>query len=263
MGTLVVLKRRTSTNKVIMKRTAVVSLVCAFVHNVDAFVPLPFTLKTNTIRETGILAATLEGRKIEGVVNPVNNFVLVKKAKAIDETAGGIILTGTAKIEKTEGVVVSAGPGKTHQESGVTITMPVVKGEKVVYGQYDGTELEYNGEMHTLIRDDDILLKYSGDELTIDGADVIRDNVLVFVETKEEETAGGLLIAASATKGNKPSTGKVVKVGPGRMASNGALMAMDVAIGDMVKFRDFAGNEVKMGDKEYAVVRFTDLLAKF
>ena len=141
--------------------------------------------------------------------------------------------------------------------------MPVVAGEGVVYGKYDGTEVDYEGYKHTLIRDDDILVKYSGDKLTLDSADVVSDNVLVKVEDNEEETASGLVIAATAKKGGKPSTGEVVKVGPGRMASNGKIMTVDIGVGDMVKFRDFAGNEVDIEGGEYAVVKMTDILAKF
>ncbi len=168
-----------------------------------------------------------------------------------------------AKIKKTEGTVISVGPGKTHQESGLLFPMPVAPGEGVVYGKYDGTEVEYNGEKHTLIRDDDILVKFDGDRLTLDTAEVVSDNVLVKVEENNDEMASGLLIAATTKKGGKPSTGEVVKVGPGRMASNGAIMTVDINVGDMVKFRDFAGNEVDIEGGEYAVVKMTDILAKF
>lgn len=247
-----------------MKLIGIFSL---FVLNANAFIPSsPFVGNkhaSSIIDSSTTASATLEGRVIEGELNPINNFILVKKTPDLDKTAGGIVLTGKAKIKKTEGTVVSVGPGKTHQESGIVFKIAVGPGDGVVFGKYDGTELEYNGEKHTLIRDDDIMVKFTGDELTIESADVISDNVLVYVEKKEEETSGGLLIASTSSKGAKPSTGKVVKVGPGRMASNGELMEMDVAIGDMVKFRDFAGNEVKIGDKEYAVVRFPDILAKF
>jgi len=141
--------------------------------------------------------------------------------------------------------------------------MPVEAGEGVVYGKYDGTEVDYDGETHTLIQDSDILVKFTGGELTLDNADVVSDNVLVKVEDNEEETSSGLLIAATSKKGGKPSTGSVVKVGSGKMASNGSIMTVDISVGDMVKFRDFAGNEVDIDGGEYAVVRMTDILAKF
>ena len=142
--------------------------------------------------------------------------------------------------------------------------MPVTPGEHVVYGKYDGTEIDYNGEKHALIRDEDILVKWSGEKLNHDNAEVISDNVLVRVtDSKEEETSSGLLIAATAKKGSKPSTGEVVKVGPGKMASNGEIMKVDISEGDMVKFRDFAGNEVMIEGEEYSVVRMPDILLKF
>jgi chaperonin GroES len=211
---------------------------------------------------TQCFASTLDGRKISGAVKPLNNFLLVKVAEAMEKTEGGILLTGKAKIQKTEGTVVSVGPGRTHQDSGVVFDMPVSEGDGIVYGKYDGTEINISGARHTLIRDDDILVKFSG-ELSVDTVDVVRDNVLVAVDRTEEETDGGILIAKSSKSDSKPSTGKVIKVGPGKIASDGKLMPMDVAVGDMVKFRDFAGNEVEIGELEYSVVKMSDVLAKF
>jgi chaperonin GroES len=189
---------------------------------------------------------------------------LVKVAPAQEETAGGILLSGKAKIKKTEGTVVAVGPGKTHQDSGIVFKMPVEPGEGVVYGKYDGTEVKYNDEPHTLIRDDDILVKFKGDKLTLESCDVIRDACLVKPNVAEQEsTTGGILLAKSSSSESKPSTGEVVKVGPGRMAADGTLMPMDVQVGDMVKFRDFAGNEVMIEGEEYSIVRMFDILAKF
>lgn len=232
-----------------------------FVEGSQAFVSPHLPVASRDATSLG--ATALDGRKIEGDVTPLNNFLLVKIADIKDETDGGILLTGKAKVKKTEGKVVSVGPGKTHQDSGVVFDMPVSAGEGVVYGKYDGTEIDLDGDKHILIRDDDILVKFTGDELTLEGADVTRDSVLVYVERKETSTEGGILIAKSSKTENRPSTGEVVKVGPGRIAANGELMAMEVEVGDMVKFRDFAGNEVNIGENEYSVVRMADILAKF
>lgn len=252
-----------------MRTISVISLICIFVANESfGFSPSPsFFRSINKISSTRYqegASNTLEGRVIEGKLRPLNNFILVKVADALEKTEGGILLTGKAKITKTEGVVVDVGPGKTHSESGVFFPMPVSVGNGVVYGKYDGTEVQYNGEKHTLIRDDDVLVKFEGDVLALDNAEVINDNVLVYVDpTEQEATPGGLLIAATVGKDSLPSTGKVVKVGTGKMATNGELMEMDIEVGDMVKFRDYAGNELKIGDDEYTVVRMEDILAKF
>ena len=140
--------------------------------------------------------------------------------------------------------------------------MPVNSGEGVVYGKYDGTEIDIDGAKHTLIRDDDILVKFQG-SLSLESVDVVRDSVLVKVDQTEQTTEGGILIAQTSKSESKPSTGEVIKVGPGKMASDGSLMPMDVAVGDMVKFRDFAGMEVEIDDEDYSVVKMSDILAKY
>lgn len=243
------------------------SLLCMLsMSSASAFVSQSTTTTGNKQSSPSLLSATntLDGRKIEGDIKPLNNFLLLKVAEAQDQTDGGILLTGKAKIQKTEGTVVSVGPGKTHAESGVVVDMSVEPGNGVVYGKFDGTEINFNGATHTLIRDDDILVKFDGSQpLSLDNVDVISDNVLVYVDKKEQTSEGGILIAKSTSSESRPSTGKVHKVGPGRVASNGELMAMDVAVGDMVKFRDFAGNEVEIDGEEYSVVRMADILAKY
>jgi len=242
-------------------------LLLALTSSAHGFTPLasPATRVERRSESTPVtrLFATLEGRKIKGDVTPLNNFLLVKKAEAQEQTEGGILLTGKAKIVKTQGEVIAVGPGRTHPDSGLVFEMPVTPGDGVVYGKYDGTEIDIDGVKHTLIRDDDILVKFSGPDLSVDSVEVVGDNVLVKADPKEAETEGGILIAKTATKESKPSTGTVVKVGPGRMASNGELMAMEVTPGDMVKFRDFAGNEVDVDGEEYCVVKMADILAKF
>merc|ERR1712238_7124 len=220
---------------------------------------------TTTTKTASVLHAKIDGRTIDnGTWAPTNNFVLVKVAPNKEKTEGGILLTGKAKLVKTKGTVVSVGPGKSNPDTGdLTQGMPVQAGDQVVYGEFDGTELDIDGDKHTLIRDDDILVKYQGDELTLESCEAVRDSVLVFIETKESTTDGGILLAATSISKSKPSTGKVVKVGPGRFATNGKQMDMEIAEGDYIKFRDFAGNELEIGDEEYTVAHPFDILAKF
>jgi chaperonin GroES len=141
--------------------------------------------------------------------------------------------------------------------------MPVKPGDGVVYGKYDGTEILIDGVRHSLIRDSDILVKYTGGKLTKDSVEAINESVLVSVETKETSTGGGLLLASTNSDDKRPSTGTVIKVGPGRMSLDGSLLPMKLDVGDVVKFRDFAGNEVKIGDDDFTVVKITEIMAKF
>ena len=50
------------------------------------------SVRASEVRQLG---AKLEGREIDGVLAPTNNFVLIKRAEILDETEGGILLTGT------------------------------------------------------------------------------------------------------------------------------------------------------------------------
>lgn len=141
--------------------------------------------------------------------------------------------------------------------------MPVEKGVNVIYGKYDGTEIKIDGVTHSLIRDDDILVKFKGDTLSLDNVETVNNCVLVHVVTREEETSGGLILGTSKSNESRPSTGTVVKVGPGKMVANGDIIPMNVKVGDKVKFMDFAGNEVKIGDEDYSVVKMDEIMAKF
>mmetsp|Transcript_17424 Transcript_17424/g.21285 ORF Transcript_17424/g.21285 Transcript_17424/m.21285 type:complete len:238 (+) Transcript_17424:96-809(+) len=225
----------------------------------NAFVPQHFGDITRT---APLHAETLEGWKIKGQVKPINNFILIEKLEEQGESEGGILLSKSAKIKKTQGKVISVGPGKAHPDSGKLFPMPVETGDNVIYGAYDGTEVQIDGVAFSLIRDDDILVKFKGGEVTVDSVETVNDGILVFVETKEEETSSGLILSAGDDK-KRPSTGVVIKVGPGRMAASGDLLPMRVSVGDQVKFRDYAGNEVKIGDKDYSVVKMPDVIAKF
>jgi chaperonin GroES len=209
------------------------------------------------------LYGILDGKAIEGDFVPVNNMVLIKLDEKESETSGGLLLASKVKVKKNEGTIISTGPGKIHLESGVKFDMPVASGEKVIYGQFSGTQLNLDGAAHVLIQDSDILVKYSGEKLNLETVQMLRDNVLVKIEKKEEESIGGILLAKSSTGKAKPTIGEVVRVGPGRYAMNGKLMEMDVEIGDMIRFRDFTGNTVEIDGQDYSVVRMNDILAKF
>eukprot|EP00559_Dactyliosolen_fragilissimus_P001140 CAMPEP_0184863792 /NCGR_PEP_ID=MMETSP0580-20130426/12465_1 /TAXON_ID=1118495 /ORGANISM="Dactyliosolen fragilissimus" /LENGTH=213 /DNA_ID=CAMNT_0027362319 /DNA_START=163 /DNA_END=804 /DNA_ORIENTATION=- len=206
----------------------------------------------------------LDGKEIENPFTPMGNMVFLKKSDIIDQTDGGIILTGKAKIDKTEGEVIATGPGRANSETGFQYPMQIKAGDGVVYGKFSGEDLTYNGAKHTILRDSDILVKFPFEEgLTMDNAEVLDDNVLVKVVEVQQEESGGILIAKTVKKTSTSSIGEVIKVGAGRFAFNGVLMEMDVSVGDMVKYRDFSAQEVEIEKENFAVLKMTDILAKF
>ena len=74
----------------------------------------------------------------------------------------------------------------------------------------------------------------------------------------EETTKSGIILTPKAQE--KPVTAEVVAVGPGGMV-DGKEVTMQVKVGDKVIYSKYAGNEVKLDDVEYVIVRQNDILA--
>lgn len=170
------------------------------------------------------------------------------------------MLPDQSKERPTEGEVVAAGPGKLHPHTGVRITNPVTAGDSVLFGKFDGHNMNYNDEAVTMIRDDDILLHYKGVRMTLGNVQPCRDYILVELMEQKAETASGIVVAGSVMAGYEPCEGKVVKVGEGRMTSTGEFSESPVKVGDRVKFKDYAGNGVKIEGVEHSLVRMVDIL---
>ena len=86
----------------------------------------------------------------------------------------------------------------------------------------------------------------------------LHDRVLIEVLDSEEKTAGGIIIPDTAKE--KPQEGKVVAVGPGKIADDGKRIPTEVSVGDVVVYSKYAGTEYKVGTIEYLVVRDEDIL---
>eukprot|EP01038_Epipyxis_sp_PR26KG_P010632 gene10632-14277_t len=212
---------------------------------------------------TSLKSNKLDGITIPGNLIPLANNLLVKVKEAAVSTSGGLFIPDNAKERPTEGLVIATGTGRIHPDTGKQLDMAVATGESVIYGKYDGTELRYNDVNHQLIKDDDVLLKYTGNDPLLDKVECVKDQVLVRLPPKEEANSAGIIITTPGSKEKRSDNGVVAKVGPGRQAANGEYMPMQVKPGDGVRFRDFAGSLVKLEGKEYIVVRSYDILAKW
>jgi chaperonin GroES len=204
---------------------------------------------------------TLDGTEIDGPITPTGNSIWVKVRDTLQATDGGIFLPDEAKERPTQGVVVAAGPGRIHPHTGILIKSPISVGQSVMYGMFDGRSVEYNGEDCQIVRDDSILLTYEGVSMKLESVQPVRDYILVELDEKKDMTTqSGVVVAGQVMKDYAPCQGRVVKVGEGRMAANGQLTGSPVKVGDYVKFRDYAGNEVDIQGKEYSVVKMVNVL---
>ena len=86
----------------------------------------------------------------------------------------------------------------------------------------------------------------------------LGDRVVLKQTEKEETTKSGIILAAKAQE--KPVTAEVIAVGPGGMV-DGKEVTMQVKVGDQVIYSKYAGNEVKIDEEEYVIVKQSDILA--
>lgn len=205
----------------------------------------------------------VDGIEVDGDLTPVFNNILVQVKDVASVSKGGLYIPDNAKERPTEGKAVSTGTGRIHPETGVELDMAVKVGQNVIYGKYDGTELKYNDKNFQLIKDDDVLLVYEGNEATLENVHCVKDQILVRLPPKEDKNDAGIIITTAESKEKRPTFGTVVKVGPGRQAGNGVYMKIPVAPGDGVRFREYAGSYVKLNGAEHIVIRSYDILAKW
>src|SRR4051812_44420457 len=86
----------------------------------------------------------------------------------------------------------------------------------------------------------------------------LDDRLVVRQAEAESKTATGILLPDSAKE--KPTRGKVISVGPGKMLDSGKRAPVAVNVGDEVYYGKYAGTEVKVHDEKFVILRESDLL---
>ena len=93
-------------------------------------------------------------------IKPLADRVLViPDDVAESKSAGGIIIPDTAKEKPRQGKIVAVGPGRL-DDNGKPIKMSVKVGDKVMYSQYGGQELKYEGKDYLILSESDILIVF-------------------------------------------------------------------------------------------------------
>jgi chaperonin GroES len=88
----------------------------------------------------------------------------------------------------------------------------------------------------------------------------LGDRLIVKAVEEEETTASGLVLPDTAKE--KPTKGKVLAVGDGKLDDNGKRVQMDVAEGDEVLYSKYGGTEIVIEGEDLLVLRESDVLAK-
>ena len=83
-------------------------------------------------------------------IKPLADRVLVEPMEAETKTASGIIIPDNAKEKPQKGTVVAVGNGKKDEPLTVKV------GDKVLFGQYAGTEIKLDGKAFLIMKESDI-----------------------------------------------------------------------------------------------------------
>jgi len=87
----------------------------------------------------------------------------------------------------------------------------------------------------------------------------LHDRILVKRIGTQEVKKGSIIIPDTAKE--KPQEGEVVAAGKGKFLDDGTKLTLEVKEGDRVLFGKYAGNEIKIEDQEYLILREDDVLA--
>ena len=86
----------------------------------------------------------------------------------------------------------------------------------------------------------------------------LHDRDLLRRLEEKEVVKGGIIIPDTAKE--KPQEAEVIAVGPGKLDENGKRMPIDVKKGDRVLIGKYSGNDIKMDDDEFVIVREDEIL---
>ncbi|WP_313197112.1 co-chaperone GroES [Rhizobium sp.] len=86
----------------------------------------------------------------------------------------------------------------------------------------------------------------------------LHDRVVVKRVESEEKTKGGIIIPDTAKE--KPAEGEIIAVGSGARDDKGALVALDVKVGDRVLFGKWSGTEVKLNGEDLLIMKESDIM---
>ena len=86
----------------------------------------------------------------------------------------------------------------------------------------------------------------------------LYDRILVKRVIEEERSRGGLFIPEQAKE--KPAQGEVLAIGQGRRLESGAVVPLEVVVGDKILFGKYSGTEVELDGEKLLILREDEIL---
>lgn len=116
-------------------------------------------VKHTFVTQDDILCKLAGGKFTADAVEPIFDKVLIKRDDPAAETSLGIIIAAGGSEKTYAGKIVAVGPGR-FMENGEMEPVEIKVGDSVLFGQYSGTEVKFDGEDYILVRIADIYAMY-------------------------------------------------------------------------------------------------------
>jgi chaperonin GroES len=87
----------------------------------------------------------------------------------------------------------------------------------------------------------------------------LHDRLVIQRTPEELKSKGGIVIPDTAAE--KPSRGKVIALGSGKLLDNGQVRPLALKLGDNVLFGKYSGTEIEVEGEKLVVLREEDVLA--
>src|SRR5258708_10490053 len=88
-------------------------------------------------------------------IRPLYDCIVVKRIdEGADKTASGLFIPDSAKEKPQEGEVMAVGQGK-RADDGKLIPLDVKAGDRILFGNYSGSDIKLDGEEYMIMREDE------------------------------------------------------------------------------------------------------------
>lgn len=90
------------------------------------------------------------------MLKPLGDRIVIELIKAEEKTSSGIVLPDSAKEKPQEGKVVAVGTGRV-LDNGQRLDLEVKEADRIIFAQYSGSEVKYDGTDYLILRESDVL----------------------------------------------------------------------------------------------------------
>ncbi len=95
-------------------------------------------------------------------LKPLFDNVVVKPAKAEEQTKFGLVIPDSAKEKPQKGEVVAVGDGRWDEDGAKRVPMDVKVGDVVIYKEWGKTSIKIDGDEYFIMSQNDVLAVVQG-----------------------------------------------------------------------------------------------------